>query len=212
MQKKVLVFVSSADAAVRLRLFLYKFGVPTCALHGELPANSRTHILQEFNRGVYDFMVAAADDANMKEPDEEEATEDKAPTRESKKKKKDRRDKEFGVVRGIDFQAVNTVINFEVPTTAAAYVHRVGRTGRAGKSGTAITLVAPSEEAAFAEIQATLESEVGEQLRRRKSSNRSIDFRRRRWTHFGTEPRTRRERSVRRPSRRLVFVNLDKSS
>ena len=161
-KKKVLVFVSSADVAVRLRLFLHKFGVPTCALHGELPANSRTHILQEFNRGVYDFMVAAADDANMKETDEEEETEDKAPTRESKKKKKDRRDKEFGVVRGIDFQAVNTVINFEVPTTAAAYVHRVGRTGRAGKSGTAITLVAPSEEAAFAEIQATLESEVGE--------------------------------------------------
>lgn len=165
-KKKVLVFVSSADAAVRLRLFLHKFGVPTCALHGELPANSRTHILQEFNRGVYDFMVAAADDANMKETDEavdeEEEKEDKAPTRESKKKKKDRRDKEFGVVRGIDFQAVNTVINFEVPTTAAAYVHRVGRTGRAGKSGTAITLVAPSEETAFAAIQAKLESEVGE--------------------------------------------------
>jgi len=165
-KKKVLVFVSSADAAVRLRLFLHKFGVPTCALHGELPANSRTHILQEFNRGVYDFMVAAADDANMKETDEpvdeEEEKEDKAPTRESKKKKKDRRDKEFGVVRGIDFQAVNTVINFEVPTTAAAYVHRVGRTGRAGKSGTAITLVAPSEEVAFAAIQAKLESEVGE--------------------------------------------------
>jgi Superfamily II DNA and RNA helicases len=125
-KKKVLVFVSNADAAVRLRLFLHKFGVPTCALHGELPANSRTHILQEFNRGVYDFMVAADDDANMKETDEEEETEDKAPTRESKKKKKDRRDKEFGVVRGIDFQAVNTVINFEVPTTAAAYVPRVG--------------------------------------------------------------------------------------
>ena len=163
-KKKVLVFVSSADSAVRLRLFLHKFGVPTCALHGELPANSRTHILQEFNRGVYDFMVAAADDANMKETDEpvDEEEEDKAPTRESRKKKKDRRDKEFGVVRGIDFQAVNTVINFEVPTTAAAYVHRVGRTGRAGKSGTAITLVAPSEEAAFAAIQAKLESEVGE--------------------------------------------------
>ena len=165
-KKKALVFVSSADAAVRLRLFLHKFGVPTCALHGELPANSRTHILQEFNRGVYDFMVAAADDANMAEPTEEadavEEQEDKAPTRESKKKKRDRRDKEFGVVRGIDFQAVNTVINFEVPTTAAAYVHRVGRTGRAGNSGTAITLVAPSEEQSFAAIQSKLASAVGD--------------------------------------------------
>jgi len=163
-KKKVLVFVSSADAAVRLRLFLHKFGVPTCALHSELPANSRTHILQEFNRGVYDFMVAAADDANMKETgeEEEEEEEDKAPTRESKKRKKDRRDKEFGVVRGIDFQAVNTVINFEVPTTAAAYVHRVGRTGRAGKSGTAITIVSPTEEAAFKQIQSNLASTVGD--------------------------------------------------
>ena len=163
-KKKVLVFVSSADAAVRLRLFLHKFGVPTCALHSELPANSRTHILQEFNRGVYDFMVAAADDANMKEAGEEEQEEeeDKAPTRESKKKKKDRRDKEFGVVRGIDFQAVHTVINFEVPTTAAAYVHRVGRTGRAGKSGTAITIVSPAEEAAFKQIQNNLASTVGD--------------------------------------------------
>ena len=165
-KKKALVFVSSADAAVRLRLFLHKFGVPTCALHGELPANSRTHILQEFNRGVYDFMVAAADDANMAEPTEEadavEEQEDKAPTRESKKKRRDRRDKEFGVVRGIDFQAVNTVINFEVPTTAAAYVHRVGRTGRAGNSGTAITLVAPSEEQSFAAIQSKLASAVGD--------------------------------------------------
>jgi len=167
-KKKVLVFVSNADAAVRLRLFLHKFGVPTCALHGELPANSRTHILQEFNRGVYDFMVAAADDANMKDQNEAqldedaEEPEDKAPTRESKKKKKDRRDKEFGVVRGIDFQAVHTVINFDVPLTAAAYVHRVGRTGRAGKSGTAITLVAPSDELAFSVIQEKLASEVGE--------------------------------------------------
>jgi len=166
-KKKVLVFVSNADAAVRLRLFLHKFGVPCCAMHAELPANSRTHILQEFNRGVYDFMIAAADDANMKdEPatktEEEEEDEDTAPTRESKRKKKDRRDKEFGVVRGIDFQAVNTVVNFEVPTTAAAYVHRVGRTGRAGNSGTAITIVAPSEVEAFGAIQSKLAAAVGD--------------------------------------------------
>ena len=62
-KKKVLVFVSNPDAAVRLRLFLDKFGIPCCALHAELPANSRSHILQEFNRGIYDFMIAAADDA-----------------------------------------------------------------------------------------------------------------------------------------------------
>ena len=38
--------------------------MPCCALHAELPANSRAHILQEFNRGIYDYMIAAADDAS----------------------------------------------------------------------------------------------------------------------------------------------------
>ncbi|KXJ96121.1 P-loop containing nucleoside triphosphate hydrolase protein [Microdochium bolleyi] len=36
------------------------------------------------------------------------------------------------LMRGIDFHGVNGVINYDVPTSAAAYVHRVGRTGRAG--------------------------------------------------------------------------------
>ncbi|KAI1657705.1 P-loop containing nucleoside triphosphate hydrolase protein [Daldinia decipiens] len=39
------------------------------------------------------------------------------------------------LMRGIDFRGVNGVINYDVPTSAAAYVHRVGRTGRAGHEG-----------------------------------------------------------------------------
>ncbi|ETS75106.1 hypothetical protein PFICI_13590 [Pestalotiopsis fici W106-1] len=39
------------------------------------------------------------------------------------------------LMRGIDFRGVNGVINFDLPTSAAAYVHRVGRTGRAGHEG-----------------------------------------------------------------------------
>jgi ATP-dependent RNA helicase DDX52/ROK1 len=39
------------------------------------------------------------------------------------------------LMRGIDFRGVNGVINFDIPTSAAAYVHRVGRTGRAGHVG-----------------------------------------------------------------------------
>ena len=41
--------------------------------------------------------------------------------------------------RGIDFKTVNTVINFDFPTSLVSYIHRVGRTGRAGRQGTAIT-------------------------------------------------------------------------
>ena len=51
-KKKILIFVKDADEAVRARLFLDKFGVLCVALHSELPANSRAHILEEFNRGV----------------------------------------------------------------------------------------------------------------------------------------------------------------
>lgn len=43
--------------------------------------------------------------------------------------------------RGVDFRGINAVINYDVPTSAAAYVHRVGRTGRAGRAGgVAVTL------------------------------------------------------------------------
>lgn len=41
--------------------------------------------------------------------------------------------------RGIDFQGVNLVINYDVPGSAQAYVHRIGRTGRAGRAGSAVT-------------------------------------------------------------------------
>jgi ATP-dependent RNA helicase DDX52/ROK1 len=41
--------------------------------------------------------------------------------------------------RGIDFQGVNLVINYDVPQTSQAYIHRIGRTGRAGKKGRAVT-------------------------------------------------------------------------
>ena len=171
-KRKALIFVANADAAVRLRLFLDKFGVPCCALHAELPANSRAHILQEFNRGIYDYMIAAADDAAATGEEgsfagvaiEEEDEADKgAHTKQGKKGKKGvkRKDKEFGVVRGIDFKEVATVINFDVPPTAAAYLHRVGRTGRAGKSGTAVTLVSPAEEGALEAVRAALAARGG---------------------------------------------------
>lgn len=37
--------------------------------------------------------------------------------------------------RGVDFKGINGVVNYDIPNSAAAYVHRVGRTGRAGREG-----------------------------------------------------------------------------
>lgn len=39
------------------------------------------------------------------------------------------------LARGVDFRGLNGVVNYDVPNSAAAYVHRVGRTGRAGRAG-----------------------------------------------------------------------------
>jgi superfamily II DNA/RNA helicase len=47
--------------------------------------------------------------------------------------------------RGLDIVSLPCVINYDVPTHADDYVHRVGRTGRAGQEGRAFTLILPEE-------------------------------------------------------------------
>ena len=48
--------------------------------------------------------------------------------------------------RGIDIAELPAVFNYELPSNAEDYVHRIGRTGRAGASGMAISLVAADED------------------------------------------------------------------
>ncbi|MEP0520905.1 MAG: DEAD/DEAH box helicase [Hyphomicrobiales bacterium] len=48
--------------------------------------------------------------------------------------------------RGLDIPEVSHVFNYDVPTHAEDYVHRIGRTGRAGRTGTAYTLVSKSDQ------------------------------------------------------------------
>jgi ATP-dependent RNA helicase RhlE len=62
--------------------------------------------------------------------------------------------------RGLDIDGIAHVVNFEVPDTPEAYVHRVGRTGRAESTGAALTLAAPEELRALR----ALEKAVGVQL------------------------------------------------
>ncbi|KAI9503779.1 P-loop containing nucleoside triphosphate hydrolase protein [Coemansia spiralis] len=47
--------------------------------------------------------------------------------------------------RGLDVKGIDTVINYNMPTQFAQYLHRVGRTARAGRTGSAITLVGESD-------------------------------------------------------------------
>ena len=48
--------------------------------------------------------------------------------------------------RGLDIEGLSHVFNFDVPSNAEDYVHRIGRTGRAGKSGRAFTLAATDDD------------------------------------------------------------------
>ncbi len=47
--------------------------------------------------------------------------------------------------RGLDVESISHVINYDMPATADAYIHRIGRTGRAERSGDAFTLVTPED-------------------------------------------------------------------
>ncbi|MFN3169079.1 MAG: DEAD/DEAH box helicase [Hyphomicrobiales bacterium] len=58
--------------------------------------------------------------------------------------------------RGLDIPAVSHVFNFDVPTHAEDYVHRIGRTGRAGRTGTAITLASKADGKYVAAIEAMI--------------------------------------------------------
>ena len=47
--------------------------------------------------------------------------------------------------RGLDIDQLTHVVNYDVPASPEAYVHRIGRVGRAGREGVAITLAEPRE-------------------------------------------------------------------
>ncbi len=68
--------------------------------------------------------------------------------------------------RGLDIDDIGAVVNYELPTDADTYLHRIGRTGRAGRDGLALSLVAPSERNRASLIEARLlESGQGKSIR-----------------------------------------------
>jgi ATP-dependent RNA helicase RhlE len=66
--------------------------------------------------------------------------------------------------RGLDVDSISHVINFDMPDTADAYIHRIGRTGRAERTGDAFTLVTPEDD----EMVRELEKIMGQRLPREK--------------------------------------------
>jgi len=62
--------------------------------------------------------------------------------------------------RGLDIPHVSHVINFDLPSSAEVYVHRIGRTGRAGREGAAITILDPREQRLLRSIELHTKSKV----------------------------------------------------
>ena len=108
---KILIFVNDVDKSFRLKLFLEQFHIRVCVLNAELPLSSRQHMVDEFNRGVYDTLIASDVRAMAGSSSD------------------------FSVARGVDFKRVDVVLNFDLPDIPSAYVHRVGRTARGRARG-----------------------------------------------------------------------------
>ncbi|KAI1123200.1 ATP-dependent RNA helicase DBP9 [Nemania abortiva] len=165
---KCLIFVADdVDRSYRLKLYLEQFGIRSAVLNSQLPIASRVHTVQQFNQGLFDILISSdemevlGDEANTaaeengttqdsgaagEDSSEKPSSEDTQTPPPKKKRKSSRRDKDYGVSRGIDFRNVAIVVNFDCPLTARSYAHRIGRTARAGQTGTALTMVVPSEK------------------------------------------------------------------
>ncbi|KAH0801062.1 putative ATP-dependent RNA helicase DDX56 [Histomonas meleagridis] len=137
--RRILLFVNNSNNGYRVRLFLERFSIKSSVLNSQLPVASRIHILQEFNRGGIDVLVAIDEDNEIFSH-------------------------EFSASRGIDFQNIDCVINFEVPKTIEQYIHRVGRTARGMKEGIAITFINNEKDIEF--ITEYLRTQENNEIRR----------------------------------------------
>ncbi|XP_026760965.2 probable ATP-dependent RNA helicase DDX56 [Galleria mellonella] len=151
---KSIIFVRTVDRCYKLKLYLEQFKISSCVLNSELPAAVRCLSVDQFNRGRYQIIIAS-DEKALEKPDGgilpiEERTKKK------KQASKRKRDKESGVSRGIDFQHVANVINFDFPLDVNSYVHRAGRTARGNNQGSVLSFVSIREKPLMDAVEAHL--------------------------------------------------------
>jgi ATP-dependent RNA helicase RhlE len=100
--------------------------------------------------------------------------------------------------RGLDVESISHVINFDMPDTADAFIHRIGRTGRAERSGDAFTLVTPDDS----DMVRALEKIMSEPLPRQTLSD--FDYKASPPAPVFAQPDSRRAPAAMRPIRRQV--------
>lgn len=120
---KCIVFVADIDRCYRLKLYFEQFGIRSCILNSELPVNSRIHVVEEFNRNVYDIIIASdekevlGNEEQAEEEDDNDIDNDNDVEKEARPKKKRRAakgDVEYGVSRGkcLNLRFVVVVLTF----------------------------------------------------------------------------------------------------
>lgn len=150
---KGLFFVNTIDGGYRLKLFLEQFHIRSAVLNAELPLKSRLNIIEHFNVGNFDYLIATdnATDRRGGSSATQEANEGgekkskKGGGKSSSNNKRKQRDGEYGVSRGLDFRGVSFVVNVDLPSSTDSYTHRIGRTARGGANGVALTLIDASK-------------------------------------------------------------------
>ncbi|XP_056427207.1 probable ATP-dependent RNA helicase DDX56 [Hyla sarda] len=152
---KTIIFVNEVERSYRLKLFLEQFSIPSCVLNSELPVHSRCHIIGQFNQGFYDYIIAS-DERALSQGGEKQKKQAGKKKGAKKAKTEKGHDSEYGVSRGIDFQNVSTVLNFDFPLSVDSYIHRAGRTARANNPGVALTFVAHTELSLLKDIEEAL--------------------------------------------------------
>lgn len=152
---KGLFFVNSINGGYRLKLFLEQFHIRSAVLNAELPLRSRMNIIEHFNVGNFDYLIATdeATDVSGKSKNKDDDDDDddgdddkeegggKRKKKSKKSSKRRKRDGEYGVSRGLDFRGVSFVVNVDLPVSPESYTHRIGRTARGGANGVALTLL-----------------------------------------------------------------------
>ncbi|KAF5289485.1 hypothetical protein FQR65_LT11859 [Abscondita terminalis] len=154
---KTIIFVNSVDKCYKIKLYLEQFGIRSCVLNSELPATVRCHSVNQFNQGIYDIIVAS-DEKALEEPGNPKIDKSK-----EVKKSKRRKDKESGVSRGIDFQNISNVMNFDFPLDINSYIHRAGRTARGNNEGSVLSFVSIKEKLLLDDVDKYLQQIHGEE-------------------------------------------------
>ncbi|KAF2204023.1 DEAD-domain-containing protein [Delitschia confertaspora ATCC 74209] len=97
---KTIIFVGDVDRSYRVKLFLEQFGIRSCVLNSELPLTSRLHIVEEFNKNIYEILIASDENEVLgteglkkkKTSGEEEADAEEQPKEEAESRKKPKLD------------------------------------------------------------------------------------------------------------------------